>query len=142
IPTENQVHLTLPIYREKKGAVFFHQVDTTCALSQLFTPAGEVEPMPWRTLEVEVTPEWIKVFWEGEQITTTWGGKRADGCDPKKPLQWACTFMDTTNVLRKAGAPEPAVADAELALGDGLGLYIEQGVAAFRSVVIEPLSSQ
>jgi hypothetical protein len=117
-------------------------LDTTCALSRLFTPAGKVESVPWRLLEVEVTPEWIKVFWEGEQITTTWGGKPADGCDPKKPLQWACTFMGNTLVHRKEGAHEPVVADAELALGDGLGLYVEQGVAAFRSVVIEPLSSQ
>jgi predicted Ser/Thr protein kinase len=141
-PTENEVRLTLPIYREKKGDGFFCQLKTTCAISRLFTPAGKIEPMPWRTLEVEVTPEWIKAFWEGELIKSTWGGKEADGVDPKRALELACLALPREMMRPKNPSPEAFVHDEELGLGEGLGLYVEQGIAAFRSVVIEPLPSR
>jgi hypothetical protein len=141
-PTENEVRLTLPIYLEKAERTFSRQEDVTCALSRLFIFAGKVEPMPWRTLEMEVTPERIKVRWEGERIISTRGGQHKDGCDPKMPLQLASGIMGNIHPRHKDGPPEPVVIDAELALGGGLGLYVEQGVAAFRSVVIEPLPSQ
>lgn len=140
---QSQVSLTLPVYQEKKGAVFFHHLDTTCALSRLFTPAGESNAMPWRNLEVEVTPQSLKVFWEKKQIILSNGAKAVDQCDPTKPLQLACTLMGLAVAPRnREKGAEPLGTDGELVLGGGLGLYVEQGVAAFRSVAIEPLSSR
>jgi len=139
----SEVALKLPVYREKKDGAFSCRLDTNCVLGQMFIPAGRAKSMPWRSLDVEVTPEQIKVFWEGQQITTSWGGQPVDSCDPREALRWACTFLGTKDIRRrKDGVPAPAGANMELALGSGLGLYVEQGVAAFRSVVIEPLPQQ
>jgi eukaryotic-like serine/threonine-protein kinase len=129
ISPKSQVHLTLPIHRERRTALF-HQADISCAIARQFTPAGQIEPMPWRTLEVEVAPEWIKTFWEGKVIKTSWWeDEEADGVEPKKVLELASR-------LQMPGLP---IDPRELTLGDGIGLYVEQGIAAFRSVVIEPL---
>ena len=139
-PTNNQVRLTLPIYREKEVS-FSHQVDISCGISRQFTPAGsKVQSTPWRALEVEVTPEYIKTFWEGELIKTTWEREEADGCDPKKALELARFVLQTKTVRPKDQTSELLLVAAELALGKGVGLYVEKGGAAFRSVVIEPLA--
>jgi tRNA A-37 threonylcarbamoyl transferase component Bud32 len=132
-PAMNEVRLTLPIYREQTGAAFFRQVDVTCAISRQFAPAGEVETMPWRTLEVEVTPERIKSFWGGELIRGDRRGMVRDSCNPNEPLEHAAGWL-----LKYA----PWHPEVELILGGGMGLFVEQGIAAFRSVVIEPLPQQ
>lgn len=141
---QSEVRLTLPIYRDKKDAGLFRKVtDLSCAIAQPFTPAETAGPMPWRTLEVEVTPEWIKTSWEGESIKTHWWeGQERDGVDPKKVLQLAASHQLLGKVLRHKDNASEALRSAgnvELSLGEGIGLYVEKGVAAFRSVVIEPL---
>jgi predicted Ser/Thr protein kinase len=131
---ESQVRLTLAVYHEEK-TIFSHQADASCALGQLFQAAGEVRPMPWRTLEAEVTPEWVRVFWEGKSIESF----GSDGCDPRKALEEAARFVGTIPLSLKGRLLDRPAA-VELGLGGGLGLYVEQGTAAFQSVVIEPLT--
>jgi hypothetical protein len=140
VPMEGQVRLTLPIYRETKEGDLSY-VEHACRIERQFTPVGKVEPMLWRTLEAEVTPEWIRIFWERELIKVTpFGVMEANGCDPKRELAGARGFGDPISETRlKDGLPERVFVDAEPTLGKGIGLYVEQGVAAFRSVEIEPL---
>lgn len=93
ITPKSQVNLTLPTYRQKKEADFFHQVDISSAIAQQFIPAGQVESMPWRSLEVEVTSDWIKTFWEGNLIKTSWwGGAEREGVEPRKVLELVSLF--------------------------------------------------
>jgi len=132
--TRSSVNLHLPIFYETKGDGFSRQTYASCAIARDFTPTGEAQPMPWRTLEVEVTPEWIKTFWEGKLIESTLGGKEADGIDPKRVLE-------TAEIVLSVPQKQP-LSDAELTLGEGIGLYVEKGIAAFKSVVIEPLPQQ
>jgi hypothetical protein len=85
--------------------------------------------MRWRSLEVEVTPERVKTFWEGQLIPSLRGGdgtpQQVDFFDPK--------FISERTTRGKRPF------DVELILGQGLGLYVQHGTAAFRSVEIEPL---
>ena len=80
---------------------------------------------PWRELAVEVTPEVIRVFWEGERI----------GQVTRASLTASADYLLKTprNLDRQQVRPAFAPRDA-------LGLYVDRGVALFRSVAIEPLS--
>jgi serine/threonine-protein kinase len=127
-PAGSVVSLTLPLDLERGGQLIPH-LDTDCKAKQLFTPAGNAEPMPWRRLAVEVTPEKIRTFWDGTELPP---------CNRKDALRWASVLLANTVVHPKAGPPPP-VPDTDLVLGEGLGLYVDKGVAAFQSVVIEPL---
>ena len=76
----------------------------------------------WRQLAVEVTPEKVWVFWEGEAI----------GCISGEQLRKV-----SREVLTNPRDPiDPPAGDAP---GVALGLYVHRSTAAFRSVVIEPL---
>jgi serine/threonine protein kinase len=75
----------------------------------------------WRHLSVEVRPEKVNVFWEGEPLPEL---SRAE-------LRQLCqSFVVGNKVL----APE-----FEFAPDGALGLYVSQGQASFRHVTIEPL---
>jgi serine/threonine-protein kinase len=143
----SEVRLLLPVYREQQRVFVRNPMNMTSSLSQSFVPTGAEGPTPWRRLEVEVTPERIKAYWEGKLIVNPGPRKPVDSCDPKEVLEWACRLMGAKSIVyRKAedgssSSREPLVSDAELALGGGLGLYVENGTAAFQSVEIEPSSS-
>jgi serine/threonine-protein kinase len=79
---------------------------------------------PWRQLAVEVTPERIRVFCGDQCIAEP---SRAELLAWRKGM--ARSALDPL-------AEEPALAPR-----DGLGLYVGQGAASFRSVVIEPLTT-
>jgi hypothetical protein len=71
---------------------------------------------------VEVTPEKVRAFWEGEAIGEISGEQlrkvsRDILTEPRDPI-------------------DPPAGDAP---GVALGLYVHRSTAAFRSVVIEPL---
>jgi serine/threonine-protein kinase len=140
----SHVRLNFAVCREKEGG-FLSTSNLSCEVGRLFIPAGKVEPMPWRSLRVDVTPERIKIFWEGRLIKSfrkEAGAdgeiKEADGCDPRRILERAVLSLRHLRIREKSPATQHVI-DAELALGEGLGLYVENGVAAFRSVEIEPL---
>jgi serine/threonine-protein kinase len=129
----SQACLTFVVYHECEGASLTDQI-LDCPIKRVFIPTGQLKHMPWRCLEVEFTPEQIKTYWEGQLIKSFWTEKRADGaviavdgCDPRKLVERATT-------IARGKLP-----NAELVLGGGCGLYVHQGMAAFRSVEIEPL---
>ncbi len=141
----SQACLALAVCREN-GEDFLGEGHRGYAGYRKFVPAGKRETMPWRSLEVEVTPERIKPFWEGEVIPSLEMGpdgkaKRVDGCNPRKFLEQAASAWGRGSNPRLLDQPlRPHIIDAELTLGEGLGLYILGGTAAFRSVEIEPSS--
>lgn len=106
---------------------------------RMFVPAGEAETMPWRSLEVEVSPEQIKTYWEGKLVPSFMQVRGKDGRFQQ------IDFCDPHHILRRvalinANIPNPKGSQtADLTLGAGVGLYVQQGAAAFRSVEIEPL---
>lgn len=83
----------------------------------------------WRKLVVEVTPNAVRAFWEGDQPI---------GKVPVKDI-----VAHTAEALKRRQAQHPEESWKELIEGSfasrgSLGLYVFRGSAAFRSVVIEP----
>ena len=129
LPGQNPVDLTLPLFRETPAAFDSRGVYLP-AIEGGFFPAGKVEPVPWRQLAVEVTPERIRAFW---------GGMELGACDPAVALDRASRTLANTVVEPEGRPAEWVETEARVALGDGLGLYVDKGTAAFRSLEIEPL---
>jgi serine/threonine-protein kinase len=77
---------------------------------------------PWRQLEVEVTPEEVRVSWDNQLFPSM---SRAD---MERCANESLGFSDETKELRFSFNPR-----------SGLGLYLFKGEASFRRVVIEPL---
>jgi hypothetical protein len=92
-----------------------------------FDPAKPVMALgPWRKLAVEVRPESIQVFWDDKCFVTVPRGKLIRSA------------MPLVHERDQALATNPP----QYAPRDGLGLYVSQGVASFRNVVIEPLGDE
>jgi len=88
-----------------------------------FTPAKVIgAPGPWRTIEVEVRPESITIFWEGICIGRT----------PRATL-----MMSARPLLNKP--PQPLATNPEFPPRGGLGLFVTKAVASFRNVTLEPI---
>jgi serine/threonine-protein kinase len=89
-----------------------------------FAPAVPLDgpARTWRQLAVEVTPEEVRVFWEGVAIGEISGEQLKE---KSRDI--------LTNPL------DPIDPPAGGAPGVALGLYVHRSTAAFRSVVIEPL---
>jgi serine/threonine protein kinase len=91
------------------------------AVRKRFTPAedrrGETDV--WRQLAIEVTPEGLEAFWECKSI-----GKLSRD-----------TLLESSMML-ELRPPAPPFAFAP---EGALGLYVFQGMASFRRVVVEPL---
>jgi hypothetical protein len=75
----------------------------------------------WRHLRVEVRPEKVNVFWEGQALPELSRAKLRELCQ-----SWV--------VGNKVVVPE-----FEFAPDGAVGLYVSQGKASFRHVTIEPL---
>jgi serine/threonine-protein kinase len=139
IAPRGQDRLTHAVCREKETG-FLSKWNRVCLTTPLFIPEGKAKQIPWRTLEVEVTPESIKAIWENQPLTTRVKGpngevKEIDSCDPIKTLN-----VVARELISMGSQPEsPGNVGLELNGGQGLGIYVEQGTAAFRSVKIEPL---
>jgi hypothetical protein len=89
-----------------------------------FAPAAPPDDptQTWRRLAVEVTPEKVRAFWEGEAI----------GEVSSEQLRKV-----SREILTEPLDPiDPPAGDAP---GVALGLYVHRSTATFRSVVIEPL---
>ena len=62
----------LEIHRQPSGGLTHYQSAVVQNAHRIFVPAKPVGALgPWRSLAVEVRPESIKVFWEGNCIATT-----------------------------------------------------------------------
>jgi serine/threonine protein kinase len=92
--------------------------------SRRFLPARAFGRLgPWRKIDVEVRPQSVKVFWEGNLFATT----------PRAVL-----MMSARPLSARPQDPLPANAP-EFSPRGGLGLFVSLGVASFRNVVVEPL---
>jgi serine/threonine-protein kinase len=93
---------------------------------RLFKAAGRNGNV-WRILTVEVTAEEVRAFWGEPPV--------AAGALTARQLE-----NDLRDVLAKAPPAFPARdVPQELASRGALGLLVEQGVASFRNITIEPL---
>jgi serine/threonine-protein kinase len=83
----------------------------------------------WRALMLEVTPQGVRGFWEGREI-----GLLAAG-------DYVAATTTSRDVWRKDPQLAPFVEGFEpvFAPRGSLGLYVLQGSASFRNVVVEPL---
>lgn len=93
----------------------------TEALQYFESAEGGLKRPEWRRVAVEVTPEKIQVFWEGQAL------KELDRGELRKLAQ---PMMLGNEII----TPE-FIFDSEGALG----LYVDAGKASFRQVVFEPL---
>jgi serine/threonine-protein kinase len=88
-----------------------------------FKPAGRSNSS-WRRLVIDVTPTSIQPFWDDNPEAT--------GSFSPVELRAAATRLLSPH-------PELAGLDADIDTQGGLGLYLSEGEASFRNVVIQPL---
>jgi serine/threonine-protein kinase len=125
-PEGNRAMLNPHLYAERAPAPWMPSMHV--GKHVYFDPTG-MGYQEWRELAVEVTPAGILGFW----------GDKATGILTAKRL------ADHTNaylsMTRKIHPEEPfgRGVDPVYAPRGGLGLYVDNGTAAFRRVVIEPL---
>jgi hypothetical protein len=94
---------------------------------RLFAPARPIgAPGPWRKIAIEVRPNSVKTFWEGNSIANT----------PRKELRTA------EMLLNAMPGPAPHDTRPKFVPGDGLGLFVSLGVASFRNVTIEAIGDE
>lgn len=91
---------------------------------QKFAIGDPLDP-PWRKLEVEVSPENVVVSWEGEVVSSA---KLAE-----------MNRSGRANVARRKDA-EVEGYTLDINPRQGLGLFIMNGAAEFRNVILEPRS--
>jgi hypothetical protein len=114
----NPLTLTVQLHHEPKLVCVTQSVET----SFVVPVRGPDQSRPWHRLAVEVTPEQIRIFWEGERINVV----------PRNKLE-KCV----RDVLRDAKA---VTAFQPVFVPRGaLGLYVYRSSASFQDVVIEPL---
>jgi hypothetical protein len=85
---------------------------------------------PWRQLAVEVSPERIRAFWEGKCIDEP--GLAELNRDGERWLKTQLKLMPNLAALKDV---RPQFAPRQ-----PLGLFVHDGAASFRNVVVEPLS--
>ncbi len=88
-------------------------------------PAAETEQKPlWRRLALEMTPDEVRLGWEGKIVLQV-PMEKVEALGPIS-MEWGPMM----------GAP------ARFSLEQGVGLYVNSGVASFQNVVIEPLTQK
>jgi hypothetical protein len=124
-PLGGWVGLRLHTYSEPGPGKGGNDIGQT-RLQERFSSVRRDEGTPWRPLAVEVTPEAIRVFWDKKEL-------------PSSPLSWADVRK---RVVRHSGVT-PALHGLvpDCSPRGGLGLILNKGAAAFRSVELKPLPS-
>ena len=121
---DNQIGLFLRIFWDGPGklsGVFDRNIGGTRA----FPPARQLpESQPWRHLAVEVGKDAIRAAWDGVPIG--W------------PFPLASISLETDK-LHKNTKLDPATLLPLFSMQHACGVYVHQGSASFKNVVIEPL---
>jgi serine/threonine-protein kinase len=100
--------------------------DTGAGIVRRFRPAiDRGGPTPWRRLEVVVTPQQVRAYWDGDFV-----GQAAR-------QQMVQRFQGLVNRPGNPASYEPALAP-EFAPGGGLGLVVEETSALVRNVTVGP----
>jgi hypothetical protein len=83
-------------------------------------------PSPWRTVEVEISPEIIRGFWEGESF-----------CDGHVAEVQEALGKELKHPLITGQAGDLGGTGADFRPDQALGLYVFNGTASFRNVSVE-----
>jgi len=97
--------------------------DPEVYLPALTSSQHPLAPGKWRTLKVEVTPQKVRGFWDGQSIGE---------------LEWERIESETTR-LNPAITKLGAQSFMDPRKGSGLGLLVQRGAASFKNVVVQPL---
>ncbi|HKB42255.1 MAG TPA: hypothetical protein VKD72_37860, partial [Gemmataceae bacterium] len=126
--SDNRVNLSYRLYRAG-GPDTLWDNGVVRSSAQLFKPAG-FSGGPWRALTILVTPEKIAAHWGAEDPV----GELSTADLPGK-------IRKTLNLMRKLRPSDPSVdqVDTTFSPRGSLGLYVLNGSASFRNVIIEPL---
>jgi hypothetical protein len=92
-------------------------------------PPRPSRPLAWRKLTLEIAPEGIQVIWDDGRAETVPAAALQDGLDT-----WSRVRRAVPEVQKLNSSPPPP-----LNAGAAVGLYVADGAAKFRSVVITPL---
>jgi serine/threonine-protein kinase len=115
-----RVHMDLYLHSEGQPKVHVcHQLN----ISKQFVPFQSTHAPNWRKLAVEVTPNMLRCFWEGELIGALGKADR---------IEHGRTLLLHRPILKEARFEFPP--------RGGLGLYLDESSASFRNVVVEPLA--
>jgi hypothetical protein len=129
-PTQNRARRQPRLCCDGPGGLVFDH--TLCDdPGRPFRPAALRGDVPWRKVVVEVTPQGLRVFW-------------ADGWFAEvSATQLARQTAELVEGVRKAGR-DPGLEPERLAFSprQGLGLYVSNGSASFRNVVVEPMDTE
>jgi serine/threonine-protein kinase len=123
-PTKNMVCLGPRLYPRSTppGEVKLPEVRATFQFGGV---AGE----RWRQLVVEVTPEGVEGFFDGDPVgrlpAARWEGECREAVSGMRATQPTALYLH---------GPDPSYTP-----GGGVGLYVHRGSASFRQVVVEPL---
>jgi serine/threonine-protein kinase len=125
-PAPNTVSLTPNLYAEGEPGNWL-DLPAAGLAPPLFQPAG-LGGGPWRLLVLEVTPEWVRASWSDQSVGT---------------LSTADILVNSRKRLPQLQALRPwdpalAEVDPSFQPRGGLGLYVRNGTACFKSVTIKP----
>jgi serine/threonine-protein kinase len=120
----NPVVLCRRFYGPRPGGAPWDQRLGTRA-PRLCHPAGHMGG-GWRTLTVEVSPERVQAYW---------GDEPAGRVGEIPAQEWA----EHLNGGASGAPPIPPVPSPQFSPRGGIGLYVENGSASFRRVVVGPL---
>jgi serine/threonine-protein kinase len=120
-PNRQQKYSVAVLYLQREAVRNIFERKATPAFKVFLSAEATRTADVWRRLSVEVRPEKVNVFWEGQALPEL---SRAE--------------------LRKLGQSivvgnEVVVPEFEFAPDGAVGLYVSQGKASFRHVTIEPL---
>jgi serine/threonine protein kinase len=100
----------------------FHELAQILSPRFTFAPAKIVgKTGPWRRIAVEVRPQSVMISWEGEI---------------KSPIARTILMGNSMQLIKPNQQPPIS---PKFAPRDGLGLFVSQGVASFRNVVVDSL---
>src|SRR5262249_54783860 len=124
-PKGNPVRMCSVLFLEKKRESILDTLG-----SHVFEPAIATGRMDWRSLAIEVTPRAIRSFWDGRLA-----------CE----LPFADLMEKSRSAQQEYNRQQPNSAFADENISNfsprgGLGLFVSDGSASFRRVVIEPLN--
>jgi serine/threonine protein kinase len=129
VPNGNRVQL-MSRYHGGDGKETYLNLATVFAEPELFKPSGHSrKPGQWRTIRIDVSPDRVRVFWEGAFVGQF---------DPTEVVKLDRRGLDR---YRRDNPENPALVGLAplLNLQGGLGLYLNASYASFRNVRVEPL---
>jgi hypothetical protein len=125
----SRVHIDFFYFPSGPGMARFPGGHQRISDGLFFVPPLDFTPTPWRTIEVHVSAEGIDAWWTGED-----GEARRVAWIPRKDLAFYAAQMKGMKAEIGACTFDPQEPGA-------FGLYVRNGAASFRNVVLGPLEA-